>query len=493
MVSTRSRPDRHSLAAVAFMALLLILAVAAARPQTAAAGGPGKWTDISGSLGTGTPSLIQPDAARGSGGVLHVVWATTGSPAYLMYRQVAADGSLSDAVRTLTPGGWGIVNNPAVVTDAAGARVLVFSGSQDPGATISGLAEWSSEDGGASFSAPNLVTAAGSSWSSPMSAVATPGGVLQTWANTYGVYTHVGEAAGSAFDVNDVGGYGYSPAFGYDAVSGKLYVVAAYNATGKQGLWARTIAPASGEPVGASFNLPRSTTTYAGSQEFDPKITRTPVTGLVGRSAVLVAYPTGYPSSTTVRVWRLTAGGPPTSSTVLASGGGEKNVIAVAADPNGRAWVVWSVDSGSRQKVYAVRSNAGATAWGKVVSFTGPAGTDTLWQLAASAQSDRVDVLAQFGKGDSADIFHTQLLAGLKVTVSPAKVKKGKTTTVSVKVTDAGSRVGGAKVTIGAKSGHTSAAGVAKVKVKATWAGKLKVTVKKSGYAAGSATLRVTR
>ena len=236
---------------------------------------------------------------------------------------------------------------------------------------------------------------------------------------------------------------------------------------------------------------------YSGSPSFSQEDTRMPVAGLVGagQSAVIVAYPTGYPTTTTMRVWRIVPGGGAPSTVVLASGGSQKDATAVAADPNGRAWVIWTDRSGdgSRRTVYASRSNVGATAWGKVVSLKGPTGTSTLWQLAASAQSDRVDVLAQYQKGSGNAIFHTQLLAGLKVTVSPAKIKVGKTTTVSVTVTDAGSGVGGAKATIGTRSGTTSVAGVAKVKVKATKTGKLKVTVKKNGYAVGSATLTVTR
>jgi hypothetical protein len=492
MVSTRSRHDRRALAAVTVVAILLVLAVAAGRPQAAAAGGPGVWTDISGPVGS---LLVQPDASR-AGGLLHVAWVTEGTPQYLKYTSISSAGA-QGATQVLTPGGWNSLSNPAVLAAPSGssATVLVFAGGIDPADVHDGLSLWGSFDDGGSFVlAPGLVSGPGGiAYSSNVSAVQTPGSVFETWFGTAGVFTHQGETAGGDVNVNDVGDFGYDSAFGYDPVAGKLYVVAAYNATGKQGLWARSIDPASGAPVGSSFNLPRSTTAYAGSQEFDPKITRTPVTGLVGQSAVLVAYPTGYPSSTTVRVWRLTPGGAPTSSAVLASGGGEKNVIAIAADPDGRAWVVWSVSSGSRQKVYAVRSNVGGTAWGQVVSVAGPAGTASLYQLAASAQSDRVDVLAQYQKGADNDIFHTQLLTGLKVTASPAKIKAGKTTTVSVTVTDAGSGVAGAKATIGAKSGTTSAAGVAKVKVKATKAGKLKVTVKKTGYALGSATLSVVR
>ena len=489
MSSTSSGGNRpFRIALVVLVALLVLSAVAAGNAEPAAAGGPGVWTDLSGPVGS---LLVQPDAARGSGGMLHVVWASAGTPEYLHYRPVTASGA-AGADRVLTPGGWGIVNDPAVITDTAtGSSVQVFTGGQNPGATISGLARWSSSDNGSTFSPGALVTTAGSSWSSAASAVATPGAALQTWANTYGVYTHRGEAAGVTYDVNDVGMIGYDPAFGYDAAGGRLYVVAFYNETGKEGLWARRIDPATGAPVGSSFALANSWTMSSGVRAAVQKNTRTPVTGLAGQSVVVVAYPTGYPTSTTMRVWRLTPAGQ--SNVVLAKGGSEKDATAVAADGSGRVWVVWTDKNGARRKVYAVRSNVGATAWGQIVSLAGPSGASTLWQLAASAQAGRVDVLAQYEKGSGYDIFHTQLLAGLTVRLSPAKVKVGTTVTVKVTVLDAGAAVAGAKVTIGTKSATTSSTGVAKVKVKATKAGKLTVSVKKSGYTKGSATLKVTR
>jgi hypothetical protein len=488
MASSRPRLDRRSLVTVTFMALLLVLAVAAGRPQAATAGGPGVWTDISGPVGS---LLVQPDSARGADGALHVVWSTSGSSDSLRYRPVSAAG-VAGSPQTLASD-WGAVNNPAIIYGPAAGELRVYDGGQSPGLTLGGLFLWSSSDGGATFALrPGVVSGPGGlAYQSPMTATLTPAGAFQAWFNS-DVVVHRGDSPGADYDVNDAGPDGWCPAFGFDGASSTLYVVWASNATGANGLRFRRIDQATGDAVGPSAGLAKSTTAYSGNQEFSLKDTRTPVAGLVGQPAVLVAYPTGYPSSTTVRVWRLTPAGVP-ASTVLAGGGGEKNVTAIAADPNGRAWVVWSVNSGSRQNVFAVRSNVGATAWGTVVSLKGPTGTDTLWQLAASAQSDRVDVLAQYQKGSDNAIYHAQLLAGLKVTVSPSKVKAGKKTTVQVTVTDAGAGVAGAKVTIGKKSGTTSAAGVAKIKVTATKAGTLKVTVKKTGYATGSATLRVKR
>ena len=491
---------RRSAILTAVTVMLLFVAVAG-RPASAAAGGPGAWTNISGPVGS---LLVQPDTARGGGGALHVVWGVYGTPDYLRYRQIAANGSLAGATQELTPGGWPTISNrPAIVAAPSGSTtdVMVFSGGQSPGAspTYSGLVSWLSPDNGSSFlPTPALVTSDGNAYGGDASAVVTPGSVFQTWAGTAGVFVHQGETPSpAAQNVNDVGNYGYNPAFGYDAVSGRLYVVAQYNATGKEGLWFRQIDPASGSTVGGSVSLNNSWTTYSGIRSFDLQDMRTPVTGLVGQPVVLVAYPTGYPSTTALRVWRITMGVPQAvqSNTVLAGGTSTKTATAVAADPNGRAWVVWTQQSSGRYTVYARRSNVGATVWGQTVSVAGPSGTGQLWQLAANAQSDRVDVLGQFSNSASTSnaIYHTQLYAGLTVTVSPSAGKVGKTFTAKVTVKDAGAAVSGATVKIGAKTATTGATGVASLNVTGTKTGKLAVTVTKSGYVNGSASITIKR
>jgi hypothetical protein len=492
------RAPLRRIAFIAVLAAMTIIAAVAGRPAVAAAGGPGTWTNISGPVGS---LLVQPDTARGSGGALHVVWSVYGTPQYFKYRQISANGTAGGAAN-LTPGGWpSLSNRPAIVGVPSGGTtdLLAFAGGISPGLspTYEGLVSWLSNDNGASFlSTPALVSADGNAYGSDVSAVAVPGSLFETWAGSVGVFVHQGETPSpSAVNVNDVGNYGYNPAFGYDALSGRLFVVAEYNATGKEGLWFRRIDPSTGSIVGSSVALDKSWSTYSGTRSFDLQDIRTPVAGLVGRSAVIVAYPTGYPSATTLRVWRITPDGSGSvqSTAVLASGGSSKSATAVAADPNGRAWVVWTDTSGTRRHVYARRSNVGATAWGQTVSVLGPSGTGTLWQLAANAQAGRVDVLGQFsnGAGSSNTIYHTQLLAGLSVTVSPAKAKAGKAFTAKVTVKDAGSPVGGAKVKVGVKSATTNASGVARLKVTSSKAGKLPVTVTKSGYGKGSASVTI--
>jgi hypothetical protein len=485
---------RHGLRllATAAAAVILAFAVAAGRPPAAAAGAPGTWSNVSGPVGS---LLVQPRVVRGASGVLHVAWITEGATQDLKYRPVGAAGGLG-ATQVLETG-WSTLSNPAIVFDGSVADdVLVFAGgirSGAPSETHDGLNWWWSPDNGASWALQAGVVSgpAGTAYQSDVSAVVTASSLFQTWTSTFGVYTHRGVSNGGDQNVNDVGDYGYHSAFGYNALADRLYSVAAYNATGNEGLWAREIDETTGTPLGSSFKLPKSSTSYGGGQQLDMKQMPVPATGLQGRSAMVFAYPTGYPSSTTMRVWRLTTSG--VTTTTLASGGSDKQATAVAADPNGRAWVVWTDSSGSRRHLYACRSNPGATTWGKTVSVLGPSGSSTLWQLAADAQSGRVDVLGQFSKGGDNVIYHTQLLAGLSVAVSPAKARVGRTFTAKVTVRDAGLAVAGATVKIGKKSATTGATGTASLKVKATKTGGLAVSVSKSGYAKGSAKIKITR
>ena len=487
----RIRPVDLVVASLALWLVALVALVAVA--PAARAGGPGAWTDVSGPVGS---LLVQPRVARDAAGLLHVVWITGGAQQDLRYRPISAGGT-AGAVQTLASA-WPTLNNPALVYDGAAAsnQLMVFAGgirSGDPTETHSGLNWWASSNGGTTWALqPGLVSGPGGiAYSSEVSAVATPSAVFQTWSGTAGVFVHRGLVAGPDENVNDVGDYGYNAALGYDATGNRLYVVAAYNATGKPGLWAREIDQTTGAGLGASFQLVKSTTDYSGSESFDMMQTTVPVTGLTGQAGVVVAYPTGYPSTTTLRVWKIAGG--TTTTTVLASSADEKGATAVAADANGRAWVVWTQNGGSGRRVYASRSNVGATAWGSVVSVAAPAGTSSLWQLAASAQAGRLDVLGQFTAGDANRIYHTQLPAGLSVAVAPATATPGASFTATVTVKDAGVAVAGATVTIAGKTATTGADGVARLKLKAGKAGRLVVTVHKDGYATATAAITVKR
>ena len=490
-VTAAHRVRVRSVGAVVVLVSAVVLAVAALGPP-AVAGGPGVWTDVSGPVGG---LLVEPRVARDASGVLHVVWITEENGQDLIHRSIAADGT-AGAQQTLAQD-WGGLGNPAIVYDPASATPLtVFAGgirSSTSGDSHDGLNWWTSADGSTWTLQPSVVSGPGGiAYSSDVSAVVTPGSVFQTWYGTAGVFSHRGLDNGGDQDVNDVGTYGYYSAYGYDPIADRLWIAAAYNATDKEGIWVREIDKATGGGAGASVLLPQSATDYEGHVDMSLEEIPLPITGLVGQAGIVVAYPNNYPSVNQVRVWRIAGGG--TTTQLLASGSGTRDVVAVAATPDGRAWVVWSDTSGSAPRVVARRSNVGATTWGAATSVAAPAGTESLWQLAASAQSDgRLDLLAQGSRSGVNRIYHTQLYAGLDVTVAPkaAKVKKAFTATVTVR--DAGAPVSGASVSAAGKTAVTDGSGVAKLQLKAAKAGRLTVTVKKDGYQTATAAVTVTR
>ncbi len=476
--------------AVLALALALVLAAAVLAPP-APAGGPGVWTDVSGPVGG---LLVEPRVARDASGILHVVWMTEETGQDLIHRSIAADGT-PGAQQTLARD-WGSLGNPAIVYDPIAATLTVFAGglrSTTPDDPQDGLNRWTSADGSTWTLQPGVVSGPGGiAYSSDVSAVLTPSSVYQTWFGTAGVFSHRGVANGADHNVNDVGNYGYYSAFGYDVVAEKLWLAAAYNATDKEGIWVREIDKATGDGVGSSILLPQSATDYEGSVDMSLEEIPLPITGLVGEPGIVVAYPNNYPSVNQVRVWRIAGGS--TTTQLLATGTGTKDVVAVAATPDGRAWVVWSDSSGTTPRVFARRSDIGASTWGAAVSVASPPGSEQIWQLAASAQADgRLDILAQASKSGANRIYNTQIYAGLDVSVAPktAKAKKAFTATVTVK--DAGAPVAGATVSAAGKSAVTDGSGVAKLQLKVAKAGKVTVSVTKSGYQNGTAVVTVKR
>jgi hypothetical protein len=333
-------------------------------------------------------------------------------------------------------------------------------------------------------------------WAGDVSATVLPAGTaFQTWSSANGVWVHrdYAAAAGTQFEYSNGqlgGGFGYYPDLAADA-SGAVWLAWAANVTGSEGVWVQQVDPASGAPVGAPSRLPGSSTVSNGVNSFSMMLSRVPMAARAAAAGggIYVAYPTGYPTTTRVRVWRLGFG----SGMLVAGGGAAKQEAAVAADPGGRIWVVWSQKSaGGRVVVYARRSDPNAAAFGAVVSIVAPKGKDAIYQLAAAAQAGRLDVFAHLGPQEAT--WHTQLLPGLSASVSPAKIKTGKKTVVTVTVKDAAQPVSGAVVKLGAKSAKTNASGKAKLSLGPYGAPKtLKGTVGKSGYAGASIVVKVKK
>lgn len=407
MTSTRSLHDvnRARAVAAALVLLALIVLVAAGRPQAAAAGGVGAWSNLTGQTGA---NLTQSTVVVTQDGLLRVAWirrSTTPGLQDLLTREVKPNGAFT-APRVLQAG-WSVLNDPSFAVLPATSLQLYFSGmrSTAPGEVYDGLTnEFSTDFGGTwQLNPAGVFDPAGSTaYSSPVSAIIVNDTVFTSWYGTNGVWVHRGwDKTVPAYDYQaGLGGIGYYSNFALDR-AGDLWLLWASGATGTSGVWAARVDQATGAMLGSPVKLPGSTTKFAGSQQFDMMLSRVPATGRPNAGGVYVAYPTGYPSTRVVRLWKITAG--KIGSMRLATGTQEKGQTAIAADGKGRVWVVWSQHALGRDRVYVRRSNASVTSFGPAKYFTVPRGYQSVMHLTAAARNGKLDVLAHCSgtKGDA--------------------------------------------------------------------------------------------
>jgi hypothetical protein len=180
-------------------------------------------------------------------------------------------------------------------------------------------------------------------------------------------------------------------------------------------------------------------------------LARTPLVARRG-GGFYVAYPTGYPSSNRVRLWRI--GAP--RATLIARVAGGSPAVAIASADDGRLWVLWTKGFGDPD-VLATRSNPSVTRFGAVVDAGHPKDAAQAYNLDASAIRGALDVLGNFNIGTTttAVTSYRRILPGLTLGARPHRVRKGKPTDVRFTVIDAGAPVKGAKVRAGGKSATT--------------------------------------
>ena len=411
-----ARSPRLRLAAGLTVALALAcLPALSAAP--AGAGGPGVWTNVTGDTGTNLTQMGLVVSADGQLGVAWVRDASAPGRQDLMWRSLQPSGAFAGAATTLQES-WATLNDPAVVRDAPAPGLdVLFEGirSTSPDEVYDGLTLASSGDGGSTWSLypGGVIDPPGTAgYSSPVSAIVTPSGLFETWYGTYGVWVHRGTSASDpaydfeSFDASP-GAIGYFSNLGLDGSSGDLWAVWAALSSEHPGLYASRVDQSTGAPLGETLKLPGSTTKYGGAQEFDMKGSRVPVTGRPGGAGVFVAYPTGYPTTTKVLLWRLTASG--ITASVIAKGSAAKGQAAVAAGADGRIWVVWSQANGLRPRIYVRRSNPGATSFGAVKYYQVPKGYQSVYHLAAAVRKGKLDVFAHMdGLGKAPSTWHVQ-------------------------------------------------------------------------------------
>jgi hypothetical protein len=476
----------------ALAAALAALAVPVLAPAAAQAGRPGVWTPITAADGANTD---QVGLARTGDGNLHVAWQRK-TPGHSvnddLLQTVVSPSGAAGAPQTIAAD-WVGIGSPSLALAGDGSLLLAAGATQTTDlASISSIAAWRSADGGASWSAPVRATPAGG-FADDLGLAFGSDGVTPFigWGSTFGLYVHAGldpaTAPGDFQGANGFGCCGYSPGIARDQASGQLVVAWHSNATGHVGVFAQQVDQATGNPVGAAALMPGSTTRYGGRTETSYSLAHTPIVSRPGRAGLYVAYAGGYPATKRVLVWRYGAA----RSATLADLDEEVRTVGVAATPEGRLWAFWSAG----QRVYARRSNPGATAWGAVTSTPVRAGTVSVFKLQGDAQSGLLDLFGAFGRvKPGVQTWHTQLRAGLTLTVAPATATAGarKAQPIRLRVTDAGDPVPGATVTLGAASGRTRGDGSVVLKIPANARrGVRSAHAARTGYVDASAAVRV--
>ncbi|MDQ4125021.1 MAG: hypothetical protein M3134_05410 [Actinomycetota bacterium] len=486
--------------AIRLCALVSLCALGLVVPAAPSSGGaPGTWTKI------GNPSVnfAQPGLARTADGVLHALWVrqAPGNAAAddVLHTEVAADGTVgaTDVVQSSWAFAWAI---PDLVLTSDGGLRGFWGGirSTSSGETHTDISSASAPADGAPWTLHpgDVADGSGGSSSSIGAALAADGTPLFSWATSGGGFVHRGldpAAPDNEFDTPGSGCCAYDPDLALDDATGEMWVAWYSNQEDAEGVWVQEIDPATGAATGSPSRMPGSSTPFNGSDESSQEIQRTPITGREG-GGVYVAYSSGYPTTLRILVWRIGADAP---LVVARHGSRALSNPAIAADPEGRLWVAWSQnDANGVPVVFARRSNADATRFGRTVRVRSPKALgdcNSLYSLTTAAQSDVLDVIANFTDGCSGGnvaFWHTQLRPGLTLAVRPRTFTRR--ATVVFTLTDAGDPVAGARVTAGGKSATTDEDGKASIELGPySSARRLKAKATKAGYVPAAVTLRV--
>jgi hypothetical protein len=167
--------------------------------------------------------------------------------------------------------------------------------------------------------------------------------------------------------------------------------------------------------------------------------------------------------------------------------------VGLAAGPAGRLWVLWNWPNGSQYR--AVRTNIAKTKFGALHSLALPKSASGSFGYALTGEGSpgRLDVVAEMQAGSAYYLWETQVLAGLSVTVAPGSWSNAHAGTVTVRVTDVGDPVAGARVTLHGKAAVTGSRGTAVFHFpKGFKTGAYGVVASRAQYSPGAGTMRVT-
>jgi len=461
-----------------------VAAVAGPAPSRAAP--PTGWVTVSGPV----HSSAQPDLAR-LGSQLQVVWSQTdpGSTRSVRTRLLAADGSIASAIYPVVTGWPAILNDPQVIGPAATRRTVFGGIHPDPFSSYTGPAVFAESSNGTTWNlgtgSLSKSTASGSGgYIAAIDVAGTP--FFAKGGFSGGVIVHRGvdptvPATADDLHATETNGAPIEVALARDRANNNVYV-AWYSLSGspdsQAGTFVQQIWP---QPNGTLRKAPGSSNGNAQSIGPDQPVALAERVG----GGVWVAYLVGYPTSKTIRMWRV---GSPTYLT-LSSGTKTASHLCLTPSTDGRLWLTYRTVSD--HVLHAVRTNKAATKFGPVQDIVQPLGLQTSVNLTACEGSRGPLSLVVNATPPTSEtfIYARNVLPPLSASPRPAKLNNGK---VTVTVTDVGDPVAGAKVKFQKKTYTTNAKGKAVVVVsKNVKAKRYTIKITKAGYSPTSVKVKV--
>jgi hypothetical protein len=405
---------RFALSAALVGLLLAGLSVLAA---SAAAGPPGRWTQITHAHNGAKSNL---GLARGKDGVLHVLWSgpARGPHSAVFDTRISPAGAVGQPQAVVS--GWNSVQPPAAATAPDGSVHVLISGQKvlatsDPYAGLNeavGPGAW--KLGSRAFGKYQITVPSNADVGT---AVLRSGQLVSVWRSAATLLVQTGvDPSTQPRDITP-SGLGESPAIAVDRQSGEA-IVAYRNASTGAGFFRRTL-PSLGEP-----------------QAMPDEKSGAPSLAARAGGGVYSAYAV---DGTKVRLLRF--GGP--AKAVPVPKGARLLTAGVAAGPDGRLWVFY----GNEQTTYVTRTSRAVTGFEPVQTLKSPPRTVQFFRLEGEGSVGPLDLFADVTvDGSTRDgSYHQQVWPKLSMSVSRKSV--GKRVRVIVRVTDAGDAIAGARVT----------------------------------------------
>lgn len=436
---------------------VVLVAAAAIVPLVASAstGSVGRWTQITRAHNGAKSNL---GLARGKDGALHVLWA---GPARGPFTAIS-DTPISPAGVVGKPqavvSGWNSVQPPAAVAASDGSIHVLISGQKVLATTdpYAGLNEavgpgWSL--GAKAFGTYQLTVPSNADVGT---ALLESGQLVSVWRSATTLLLETGVDPSVQPQNITPPGLAESPVIAVDQGSGDA-VIAYRDATSGADLFRRVL-----PSLGTAKAMPQA------------KVQAPSIAARAGGGVFSAYAPDG------ARVWLLRFGGKvrpvpvPKGARILTAG--------LAAGPDGRLWVYY----GNEQQTFVTRTSKATSRFEPVQTFRSPPGTAQYFRVEGEGSAGPLDLFADVTvDGTTRDgSYHTHIFPQLSLNVAKAGQR------VTVRVTDAGDPIAGARVT-GLPGGArtTDAKGSIVVTVPAGQKSSFVLTATKAGYVAAAGRL----